>query len=221
MLIYGQERTTFTPKLKGLNARWTAKLKEGFTKVIEGGWLIPKKNYDRLKDVCESSSITIEEEKLKQLKPSSFEEEKPPHLESVSSRSHHPRSSEIDISDSDDEDYHRSLSAIKGVIASGKKVKKLSKRQEDRKRKISEDESSPKKRHGKKVKKESSKSESESKSKEDAKKHRSSRESGSESSYSSESEVELSSDIDSEEEDTRSLARRVRKIILYIKKHRN
>ena len=213
MLIYGQDRQFFVPKLKGLGCRWTAKLKEGFTKVIEGAWLLPKKNYDKLKNICESNSIIIEEEKLKQLKPSSFQEEKkssPPHLESVSSRSH-PKSSDIDLSDSDDdEDYHRSLSAIKGVIASGKKVKKLSKKQEDRKRrKISEDESSPKKKHGKKGESRDNK-------------RRSSKYSSSGSSYSSESEseIELSSDIDSEEEDTRSLSRRVRKIILYIKKYR-
>ena len=38
-------------------------------------------------------------------------------------------------SDSDDDDnYHRSLSAIKDVIASGKNVKKLSKKQQDRRK---------------------------------------------------------------------------------------
>jgi hypothetical protein len=204
MLVYGQNRSDFAPKLKGLTARWTTKLKEGFTKVIEGGWLIPKKNFDRLKSLCDENSIVIEEEKLRELK--TFEAPSlPPPLESKEEKET-PR---IIYSDSEDNDknYHRSLSAIKDMIVSDGKVKKFSKKQEDRKKKSMEE--SVEVRSSK-----SSDSESDSGSSSESK-------SGSDS----ESDVENSdvlpspSDIDSDEEDCKSLARRVRVIITYLKKH--
>ena len=240
MMCYGQDRTTFTPKLKGLGCRWTAKLKEGFTKVITGGWLIPKKNFDRLKEICKTHSIVIEEEKLRELKP-------------ASSSRHHELSREIETpkgfaySDSDDDDnYHRSLSAIKDVIASGKNVKKLSKKQQDRRKNSyvsSYDESlkvkekrkhkseSQKKKDKKSVSRESSYDSSkesresresreskESKESKDSRESKESRESRDSKESRETKRDDLPSNIDSEEEDCKSLAKHIRKIVKFLRK---